>query len=158
MPRACPLRHPACGGLGPSGTGRRFAGIGYTVRMREPSDRSVDLDAARQVLLEQRAEMVERVTGLAAPPELGAAQGFGKRIGDGTVEAISRLTDIGVGDSLEVRLARVERALAKLEAGTYGVCDACGEPIARPRLEAMPESVLCIRCAGTQRRRAPRRR
>jgi len=95
----------------------------------------------------------QRVGALARPPQLGASQGFGKRIGDGTVEAISRLTEIGVGSSLEEELERTERALAKLDEGTYGQCDACGEQIAPARLTARPDSVLCLACAGA---RAPR--
>jgi RNA polymerase-binding transcription factor len=96
---------------------------------------------------------------LAERPELGAAQGFGKRIGDGTTEAISRLTDIGVGRTLEAGLDRTERALAKLDEGTYGICDSCGQPIAPARLRAMPDSTLCVACAGSAPRApAPRRR
>ena len=91
---------------------------------------------------------------------LGTAQGAGKRIGDGTTEAISRLTEIGVGRSLETGLARTERALAKLDEGTYGLCDACGEPIAPARLRAMPDSASCAWRARPQERRIhdPRRR
>jgi DnaK suppressor protein len=117
-----------------------------------------DLDAIRQELEERRDRIRDRVAAFAARPERGAAQGFGKRIGDGTVEAISRLTDIGVGSSLEEGLARTERALTKLDEGTYGTCDACGGPIAPARLEAMPDSVLCVACAGAQRRARPARR
>ena len=72
-------------------------------------------------------------------------------------EAIRRLTDIGVGSSFEERLERVERALEKLDEGSYGTCDVCGTQIPQPRLQAMPESVLCVTCAGAQRR-APRPR
>jgi DnaK suppressor protein len=90
--------------------------------------------------------------------ELGASQGFGKRIGDGTTEAIRRLTDIGVGSSLEEGLARTERALAKLDDGTYGRCDSCGAAITPARMEAMPDSVLCVTCAGKQPRAPSRRR
>ncbi len=119
----------------------------------------LDLDAIRLQLEERRDGMRERVDALAESPELGAAQGFGKRIGDGTVEAISRMTEIGVGSSLEEGLARTERALAKLEEGTYGICDVCGDPIPPGRHQAMPDSVLCVECAGAQRRaRDPRRR
>jgi DnaK suppressor protein len=114
-------------------------------------------DDVRRVLEERRDQMRERLDALAQPPELGAAQGFGKRIGDGTVEAIRRQTDIGVGSSLEESLARTERALAKLDEGSYGVCDACGATISPPRLQAMPDSVLCVTCAGA-RRRVPRPR
>ena len=117
-----------------------------------------DLDAIARQLEQRRVRARERVAALAKRPERGAAQGFGKRIGDGTVEAISRLTDIGVGSSLEVRLARTERALVKLREGTYGRCDACGEPIAATRLQALPDSVMCVACAGAQPRARPARR
>ena len=59
----------------------------------------------------------------------------------------SRFNEIGVGTSLETGLERTERALAKLDEGTYGRCDNCGQPIAEKRLRAMPDVVLCIDCA-----------
>lgn len=117
-----------------------------------------ELDQVRRVLQERRRAIGGRVEGLAKRPELGSAQGFGKRIGDGTTEAISRLTDIGVGQSLESTLARTERALAKLDEGTYGRCDSCGKPIPAQRLRAMPDSVMCVDCAAAERRPAPSRR
>jgi DnaK suppressor protein len=131
-------------------------GPGYDRRVPVPAD---DLDAVRRELEGRRDRARERVASLAKRPELGAAQGFGKRIGDGTTEAISRLTDIGVGSSLEAGLARTERALAKLDEGTYGTCDVCGEAIAPARLSALPDSVHCLKCARSQpRARPPRRR
>jgi DnaK suppressor protein len=123
------------------------------------ADEHVDEREVRRVLEQRREEMAGRVTALAKRPELGSAQGFGKRIGDGTTEAISRLTEIGVGQSLESTLARTERALAKLDEGTYGTCDVCGAPIATARLRAMPDSVTCVACAASapRPRAAPRR-
>jgi DnaK suppressor protein len=118
----------------------------------------MDLDAVRRELEARRAGASERVAELAKAPELGEAQGFGKRIGDGTTEAISRLTDIGVGRTLEAGLERTERALAKLDEGTYGVCDRCGQPIPERRLEVMPDSVLCVACATLEPPPAPPRR
>ncbi len=117
-----------------------------------------DLDLIRSGLTERRERIAERVGKLAERPERGAAQGFGKRVGDGTVEAISRLTEIGVGTSLEARLIRVERALAKIDEGTYGRCDGCGEPIPEPRLHAMPDAVTCMACSSQRARRPPDRR
>jgi len=93
-----------------------------------------DPTATRRTLEARRDDARARVAALAKRPELGSAQGFGKRIGDGTTEAISRLTDIGVGRSLEAGLARTERALEKLDDGTYGRCDSCGAPIPPRRL------------------------
>ena len=100
-----------------------------------------------QVLRARLEEVRARLAEFARPPEAGTGIGFGKRIGDGTNEAISRRNDIGVGNTLLVTEEKLERALAKLEEGTYGECDSCGGPIAPARLEAAPESVLCIDCA-----------
>ena len=99
-------------------------------------------------LRERLEELRARIAELAKAPEPGAGIGFGKRIGDGTNEAISRRNDIGVGNSLVVTEEKVQRALAKLEEGSYGRCDSCGGPIAPGRLEVAPESALCIECAG----------
>ena len=79
-----------------------------------------------------------------------AAVSFGKRIGDGTTEAVERLNKVGTANSIAVTLADVERALEKLEDGTYGICDSCGEPIGEERLEAIPWATLCISCARTR--------
>jgi DnaK suppressor protein len=108
--------------------------------------------AEQQADIEQRLrahleEIQGRLAELAKPPEAGAGIGFGKRIGDGTNEAISRRNDIGVGNSLLVTEEKLERALAKLEEGSYGRCDSCGGEIAPGRLQAAPESMLCIDCA-----------
>src|SRR3954466_15044219 len=94
----------------------------------------LDLVAFEERLLARRAEIERRLTGLTTPPETRDI-GFGKRIGDGTVEAVSRLTEIGVGRNLETTNERVARALRKLEEGSYGICDTCGAPIPVKRLE-----------------------
>jgi DnaK suppressor protein len=119
----------------------------------------LDLEAVRRDLESSRDLMRDRLGVLASRPERGSALGFGKRVGDGTTEAVARLTDIGVGESLERMLARTERALAKLDGGSYGICDICGDPIPAGRLRALPDAVFCLRCAQAQRRGpAPRRR
>src|SRR5215210_944894 len=100
-----------------------------------------------QLLRTRLDEIQARITELAKAPEPGSGIGFGKRIGDGTSEAISRRNDIGVGNSLLVTEEKLDRALAKLDDGSYGRCDRCGGPIAPARLEAVPESSLCIDCA-----------
>lgn len=119
----------------------------------------LDLDSVRAELEARRDRARQRLAVLSERPERGSAVGFGKRIGDGTSEAVSRLTDIGVGESLERGLDRTERALTKLAEGTYGICDACGAPISPGRLKAMPDGVLCLKCSASERRvRRPRRR
>jgi DnaK suppressor protein len=107
----------------------------------------IDLDAVEQLLRDRAAALDVRLTGMSAPPERGSGISFGKRVGDGTTEAVRRLTEVGVGGALETKQLRVIRALEKLDEGTYGICDACGEAIAPARLRFAPESVLCIACA-----------
>ena len=109
---------------------------------------SDDLAAVRRLLEERRDRTRARIDALARTPELGAAQGFGKRIGDGTTEAVERLNRTAAAQSISTSLEEVERALAKLDEGTYGVCDDCGEPIAPERLEAIPWTALCVRDAS----------
>ncbi len=118
----------------------------------------LSLAAVRVELEARRDRDRERLGVLAERPERGSAVSFGKRIGDGTSEAVSRLTDIGVGESLERGLERTERALAKLDEGTYGLCDRCGAPISPGRLKAMPDGVLCLDCSASERRHRPARR
>ncbi len=118
----------------------------------------LDLDAVRAELQARRERGRQRLGVLTMRPERGSAVSFGKRVGDGTSEAVTRLTDVGVSESLEREVRRIERALTKLDEGTYGICDNCGAPISPGRLKAMPEGVLCLDCSAAERRRRPARR
>ena len=53
--------------------------------------------------------------------------------------------------ALRDALLEVDAALAKLESGTYGQCESCGDDIAEDRLEAMPAARLCMSCASKRR-------
>jgi DnaK suppressor protein len=48
---------------------------------------------------------------------------------------------------------QTEHALARIEAGTYGVCESCGKPIGKARLQAFPRATLCVACKQRQERR-----
>jgi DnaK suppressor protein len=50
-------------------------------------------------------------------------------------------------------LAQTERALARMTAGTYGICESCGEPIGKARLQAFPRATLCVTCKQREERR-----
>jgi DnaK suppressor protein len=50
-------------------------------------------------------------------------------------------------------LAQNERAIARIEAGTYGTCESCGEPIGKARLQAFPRATLCVKCKQREERR-----
>jgi len=50
-------------------------------------------------------------------------------------------------------LVQNERAIARIEAGTYGTCESCGEPIGKARLQAFPRATLCVSCKQREERR-----
>ncbi len=110
-----------------------------------PSAEPLDPDEAEKVLRARLEELRGREAELKKPPERGSNISFGKRIGDGTTEAIGRITEVGVADRLDKIEERIVRALEKVEDGTYGICDVCGEEIPAGRLRSAPESTLCVR-------------
>jgi DnaK suppressor protein len=101
-----------------------------------------------ETLLAKKAEIERQLGVLERKPGDQGAISFGKRVGEGTSMAVDRLSQVAVHDKLQITLADVERALAKLEDGSYGCCDVCGEPVGADRLEALPWAVLCVRDAG----------
>src|SRR5437667_9207520 len=68
----------------------------------------------------------------------------------GQVTAERGEVDALVG-SLRETLLDIDAALGKLESGTYGQCESCGDDIAEARLEAMPAARLCMACASKRR-------
>lgn len=104
-----------------------------------------DLERVRDEL---RSELDELT---AAPRDPMAAVSFGKRVGEGTSQAVERIAQVDAARRFDAKLRDVERALAKLDEGTYGTCDVCGAPIGTERSEAIPWAVLCIRDAATNR-------
>ena len=117
--------------------------MGDASRSSEP----LNLEEIEQRLRGEQTELRERMAELTRPPERGSQVSFGKRIGDGTTEAISRITEVGVFTSLQESERRIDRALVKIAEGTYGTCDECGGTIPAGRLRAVPQSTLCVDCA-----------
>ena len=76
--------------------------------------------------------------------------GNASRPSEAAAERASLLTLVR---SLRDTLSDVEQALARMDAGTYGTCERCGQPIDEERLEALPAARLCMTC---KRQRAGR--
>ena len=110
------------------------------------------MEDPRTLLTAKLAEIDAQMTTMAAPPAEQSSISFGKRVGDGTQMAVDRLAQVGVHEKLRITRTDVLRALAKLDDGTYGVCDACGKPIPAGRLEVHPWAVLCVEDAGRGQR------
>lgn len=102
----------------------------------------------KTVLLDKKSDLEGELRELEKRPSEQGSISFGKRVGEGTSMAVDRLSQVAVHDKLQGTLADVDRALVKLDEGSYGVCDVCGQPIGEDRLEALPWAVLCVQDAG----------
>ena len=101
----------------------------------------------KERLVELRAELREMAQGMAQDNrERAEDEGdFTEHdSGDMSRSIFTREMDATVGQAMEGRLAFVERALQKIEEGTYGLSDVSGEPIVRGRLEAVPEAIYKV--------------
>ena len=74
---------------------------------------------------------------------------FGKREEEAT-EAFELEKRLALEKQLYDTLTKVNHALEKYEAGTYGICDICAQPIDEDRLKALPSASLCVKCKSSQ--------
>lgn len=79
--------------------------------------------------------------------------GRGNHIAEDATETFEHEKSLALVQNLRSLEAQVERALAKLEAGKYGICEDCGKPIAEERLAAIPYATLCIEDKAKRERR-----
>ena len=105
------------------------------------------VDGQKRRLLDLKAELTGLRDGLEEDEvELeGGGDDFSETdSGDMSQSIFDREMDASVGQGIERRLADVDRALQKIEEGTYGTCDDTGEEIPRGRLEAVPEALRTV--------------
>ena len=103
----------------------------------------IDENEVRNRLVAKQAELQRRID--------GTQQTERKEVADRENDDAQLWTVSDVRDDLDSQasheLERVNRALERLNAGEYGTCVECGEPIGDARLEALPYATLCIQCA-----------
>ncbi len=98
-------------------------------------------------LRHRRVALAVELEQLTAAPEPGATVSFGKRIGDGTTEAVERIATTATARSIAASIADIDTALARIADGSYGTCAGCGDAIPATRLEALPAASRCVGCA-----------
>lgn len=108
---------------------------------------NIDLAQVAEDLRAKESELRARIEELTRAPEEGATIGFGKRIGDGTTQAIQQMEDTYTAESLQRTINEIQDAQARIEAGEYGSCVVCGEPIPTARLEFRPWAATCVKHA-----------
>jgi DnaK suppressor protein len=107
------------------------------------------LDLSRAALLAERARMLAELGAeLDAPEQMT----YGSQAAAAS-QVFAQQRDLALREAAERRVREVDAALGRMDAGTFGLCTACGGRIADARLEALPWAALCIDC---QRRAAVR--
>ena len=110
------------------------------------------IEAQRLQLLEERDSYNRQASSLRAEAEQLAADRepgdvqFDEESGEGDTLNVERERDLALSAQAMGAVDEIDKALAKIEAGTYGICEKCGEPIPRERLRALPYAALCVRC------------
>ena len=81
-----------------------------------------------------------------------SSEGSGDEADAGT-KTFEREHEMSLANNSRDLLQQVERALARLDEGTYGRCETCGQPIPKARLQAAPRATLCVSCKQREERR-----
>lgn len=109
------------------------------------------LTRLRQALEEERRSAAEELRRYGVDPESGEIaelEGIDENFADSGAASAERSEIFAFVEQARERLAAAEAALARMDAGTYGTCERCGEQIPEARLEARPLSVRCVACAA----------
>jgi RNA polymerase-binding transcription factor DksA len=104
-------------------------------------------DAVRRLLTDRHTELAERFSRLQGD-RMRAEGPLDPDFEEQAVETQNDETLDRLAAAAEAELAQVERALARLDAGKYGICEQCGIDIEPARLRAAPQATLCATCAG----------
>jgi DnaK suppressor protein len=115
------------------------------MRVVPRSDPALALAVALERL---RADAADLTMQLAAIAESTALAPDDEHDAEGPTIGYERARLRALLDRAETEASDVELARARLEAGRYGICEACGRPIPPERLEALPATTRCIACAG----------
>ena len=114
-------------------------------------------------LAEVRKELEEEAAGLRVDIARTAAE-IAERLGDAVsdagddpadagAKAFEREQELVLTHNAQDLLLQTERALERIDAGTYGVCESCGKAIGKARLLAFPRATLCVECKQREERR-----
>ena len=125
---------------------------------------SKQLNFLKARLLEKRRELMSKMQ--ASMDEERLAEGSpGDDVIDRAMDTFERETAYQLAEIESDAVEQIDDAIGRIEAGTYGVCEMCGEPIPPARLKALPSATLCVECKsheeqtqGPSQRFAPRSR
>jgi RNA polymerase-binding protein DksA len=117
-----------------------------------------ELEAIRKELYEHRdlyrKELAELEAGTfnQSQSDLSGEVSFDEESADAGTFTFERERDLSLSNNIRDLLEKVEAALKRMDAGSYGECERCGRPIDKARLKALPYAVLCIDCKKAEER------
>ncbi len=107
-----------------------------------------DLQSFRRRLEEELTMLTGRYAGLeaatASDSDAAGELGFGDELADAGSYTFDRERDLSLVGNLRDLIQKVQTALARIDEGSFGRCEVCGEPIEAERLDALPYTTLCL--------------
>jgi DnaK suppressor protein len=117
----------------------------------------VDREALRRRLLEERERLTREISELDADlseslEDSSEESPYDQHMAETAAVTLDREIDLTLQENARAGLAQIDRALHKLENGSYGLCDKCGKPIGEGRLLIAPFATLCVDCKRLEER------
>jgi DnaK suppressor protein len=117
------------------------------------------LGTIRKRLMEQREELQnqlaaieESATGL-SQSEMSGEVSYDEDFADAGSFTFEREKEFSIANNVTDLRTKTDRALHRIEEGSYGICESCGQPIEAARLKALPHVTLCLKCKKAEERR-----
>ena len=132
------------------------ASAALPVRLGEKPWTEAELKKVRQQLQSDIAGLIADINEAesAIAERLGDAVGdAGDDSADAGAKTYEREHELALTQNARDLLAQGERALSRIDDGTFGVCESCGQPIGKARLQAFPRATLCVTCKQREERR-----
>src|SRR5256885_10571999 len=120
---------------------------------------SKELEELRAALLKEQGELKAQLAELeessfsTPQSDISGETGFDEEYADSGTATFERERDLSLENNIKDLLAKIDKALGRLEDGTYGICERCGKPIEKARMKALPYANLCIKDKQAESRR-----
>jgi RNA polymerase-binding protein DksA len=118
-----------------------------------------ELDDFASRLRDERAELSEQLSTIedqafaATQSDISGDVGVDDESADAGTATFEREKELSIEQNVRDLIQKIDRALKRIDAGTYGICERCGKPIEKARLKALPYVDLCIKDAQARSRR-----
>jgi RNA polymerase-binding protein DksA len=118
-----------------------------------------EINDLRKRLLDELAELqdqldtIEEDSFATTQSELSGDVGIDDELADAGTATFEREKDLSIENNVRDLIQKIDRALGRIDSGTYGLCSRCGRPIEKARMRALPYADLCIKDAQAGSRR-----